>query len=178
MFLGDSITEGFQELNNHNNIVNLGVSGNRTLEVMERLDAVYTEKPSKLFLMIGINDYMNNQEIWFNDLPIDINRIYEYLLNQLIVNLKNTEIILFSILPVASGMFFEQEKAKVFNKEIDELNEYIFNLTEKYNLKYIDLNNSFKDSSNNMKNEYTIDGIHLTKEGYKLFYQKIFKLIA
>jgi lysophospholipase L1-like esterase len=58
IFLGNSITDGaeWSELFNSTTVLNRGISGDRTLGILNRLDEVTKRKPSKLFLLIGTND--------------------------------------------------------------------------------------------------------------------------
>lgn len=59
VFMGNSITQGneWSELfANDFRVVNRGISGNSSAEIMNNLDYVVAGKPAKVFLMIGIND--------------------------------------------------------------------------------------------------------------------------
>ena len=65
VFLGDSITD-FYNVNryfNEYNIVNSGISGNTTKDILNDLDnRVYRYNPSKVVLLIGINDFLNEDD--------------------------------------------------------------------------------------------------------------------
>ena len=59
VFLGNSITQGnewAEAFGNNPLVVNRGISGNTSAEVMNNLDFVVGGKPAKIFLLIGIND--------------------------------------------------------------------------------------------------------------------------
>ena len=58
MFLGNSITEGgnWGELLGDKSIINRGIGGDVTFGIMKRLDDVVIRRPSKIFILIGIND--------------------------------------------------------------------------------------------------------------------------
>lgn len=58
IFLGNSITEmgNWKQLMNDTTVLNRGISGDITFGVLKRLDDVIKKQPSKLFLLIGIND--------------------------------------------------------------------------------------------------------------------------
>lgn len=172
VFLGDSITEGFLELRKHG-VINLGVSGNRTIEVIERLSSVKETNPEKLFLMIGTNDVMTNHALWFTDFPISIETTYRFIVRYLVENLQTKAIYLLSILPIRSVNVIPQEDEVAINKDIDRLNQFIERLAKEYNINYIDLNAGFKDESGRLKREWTTDGIHLSQQGYAAFYDKI-----
>jgi lysophospholipase L1-like esterase len=73
VFLGDSITEAFpfDVLLKDYQIVNKGVSGDRTDVVLARLDKdVIQLKPSAVFVLVGINDiasfYSNENSFSFD----------------------------------------------------------------------------------------------------------------
>lgn len=58
VFIGDSHTERFL-LNDYfpgSKIRNRGIGSNTTMQVIDRLPAILQRKPSKLFLLIGVND--------------------------------------------------------------------------------------------------------------------------
>jgi len=58
IFLGNSITNGneWSELFGDQTIKNRGISGDVTAGVLNRLDEVTSRNPSKIFLLIGVND--------------------------------------------------------------------------------------------------------------------------
>ncbi len=61
VFLGDSITEYYpiDEIYGDLPIVKSGVSGYQTKDILSRMDKmVYSYNPTKIFLLIGTNDYM------------------------------------------------------------------------------------------------------------------------
>ncbi len=62
IFVGNSITDGgeWSELFNDLKIKNRGISGDITAGVISRIDEVSNRKPSKVFLMIGVNDLARN----------------------------------------------------------------------------------------------------------------------
>jgi hypothetical protein len=58
IWLGDSITEGgsWGQLIGDGTTLNRGIGGDITFGVLHRLDEVLRHRPSKLFILIGIND--------------------------------------------------------------------------------------------------------------------------
>jgi len=58
VFLGNSITQGgdWPRLTGDSTAVNRGIGGDVTFGVRARLDEVIRRRPSKLFLLIGVND--------------------------------------------------------------------------------------------------------------------------
>ena len=59
VFFGDSITEAYkvEEFFPDTFVVNSGIGGNRTKQLLDRIKQdVYSYNPSKVFILIGIND--------------------------------------------------------------------------------------------------------------------------
>src|SRR5690606_18724659 len=58
IFLGNSISDGaeWSELFNSSNVINRGISGDKTSGILNRIDEIVRRKPSKVFLLIGTND--------------------------------------------------------------------------------------------------------------------------
>ncbi|MDE6077594.1 MAG: sialate O-acetylesterase, partial [Muribaculaceae bacterium] len=65
VFLGNSITDGgeFSELFDNPSIKNRGISSDVISGVAERLHQVTNYHPSKIFLLIGINDVSHNLSV-------------------------------------------------------------------------------------------------------------------
>ena len=61
VFLGNSITDGgeWNELLANPRVKNRGISGDRSGWLLDRLDPIVGGHPKKLFLMIGVNDLLN-----------------------------------------------------------------------------------------------------------------------
>jgi hypothetical protein len=60
VMIGDSITHQghWEDIFPDNKIVNRGVGGDRTDDVLRRIDSIIKLKPNKVFLMLGINDLL------------------------------------------------------------------------------------------------------------------------
>ncbi len=177
VFLGDSITYGFIQLTRFKNVINMGVGGDKTIEIIGRLNSVTLEKPNKLFLMVGINDFTTNKGKWGNHLRIPFKESYRLLLETLKLSLPKTKFFIQAILPLNISSIVNKEEVSDFNKEIDELNMTIKKLANEFKMTFIDFTKKFKDENNNLKVEYTIDGTHLTEAGYEVFYNEIKDLI-
>ena len=160
IFLGDSLTEwgNWEELFPDQEIMNFGIAGNTTTDLLRRLDKIYRHKASKLFLMIGINDIGESSEV--NDILSNYEKIIQRLKNER----PDLKIHLISVLPVMYNKFpgsgINQENVRV-------LNEGIRQIAVENDISYIDLTSLFADENGNLNKIYTIDGIHLSKEGYK-----------
>lgn len=163
VFVGDSITDGneWAEQLNCPRCQNRGISADISHGVLARLDDILAEKPSKIFLMIGINDISRNipnEEIIKN---------YRELVRRTQAASPKTEIYLQSVLPVNDTFrkFVEKTDAsiKILNDAMRELARTSKGVT------YIDLHSKFLDSDGRLDKKYTNDGLHLLGEGYLLW---------
>ncbi|MGI6781330.1 MAG: SGNH/GDSL hydrolase family protein [Acholeplasmataceae bacterium] len=177
IFLGDSIIAGFTLLNRFKNVINMGIGGDKTIEVIGRINSVSIQKPDKLFLMVGINDFTTNKEKWGDHLKIPFAESYHLLLHTLKLSLPQTKFFVMAILPLNVSSIVSPEEVKRFNEELDEKNQIIKKLANEFNMTFIDFTDKFKDKNNYLKEEFTIDGTHLTQAGYEVFYNEIKGLV-
>jgi lysophospholipase L1-like esterase len=173
VFFGDSITEGFTTLSFVPNVVNLGVSGDKTINLIGRIQEVITINPSTLFLMIGINDLLVKERYWQDYITIDFEKVYDTLLTLIRDNLPKCDVYLSSVLPID----VDKDNNDYLNKRIIMMNEYIREMSLKYNYKYLNLHKLFLSESNLIMDKYTTDGVHLSDKGYELYLNTILELI-
>lgn len=157
VFLGDSITElcEWSELLNSDNILNRGISGDHCDGVRERLKDVKKLNPSKIFLMIGVND------LAFHPAKKVIEK-YQRLIFEIKNKLPHATLYLESVLPVNNIV----SPLPMQNEDVDELNEGIKKIAAENKLTYINLHSLLLDSDGNLHAQYTQDGIHLNGKGY------------
>ena len=173
IFLGNSITDycEWSELFQNLKIKNRGISGDVTDGVLERLDEVTESNPSKIFLMIGINDLSRgkSEKYIFNN--------YKKIIDRIKKASSKTKIYIESILPVneARGKYKSHtnktENVISLNKKLRAL----ANKTE--NVQYIDLFPAFADENQKLAFKYSLDGLHLNGEGYLVWKSIIDKLV-
>ena len=167
VFLGDSITDWYpiDELYEENvPIVNSGKAGYTTTDILEKLEKmVYVYNPTKVFILIGINDLktdMSEDEILNN-------------IEQIVINIKENrpaaKIYVQSIYPINKT---ENEKiihsliGKRENDAIIKMNKKLELLCKNQNITYINMYNKLIDNDGNLALHYTTDGLHLTNLGY------------
>jgi len=171
VFLGNSITEGgnWKDLFPNINAVNRGISGDVTDGILNRLDEVLSSQPKKIFLLIGINDLARGNNT--KHVIENCKKIIEYILQ----NSIETELYIQSLLPVNPmiGEKFYGHKNK--QQEIRQVNSHLKNLANTFNLVYINLYKSFRNSKGFLKPKFTYDGLHLSDKGYKKWRNKIRK---
>ncbi|MBB1284518.1 sialate O-acetylesterase [Flavisolibacter sp. BT320] len=164
IFLGNSITAGVDwvELLGNPVVRNRGISGDITFGVLERLHEVTEGAPAKVFILIGINDISRN----IPDSVIIGN--YAKMIQRIKKESPKTKIYFQTLMPVNDS--FTQFKNH-YNKDehILFVNESLKALAVAEKVTLIDLYPHFLDSEKKMDKRYTIDGLHLNAEGYKVW---------
>jgi lysophospholipase L1-like esterase len=162
--LGNSITAGvdWMELLERTDVRNRGISGDISFGVLERLNEVTEGKPSKVFILIGINDISRNIPDSF------IVGNYKKIIERIKKESPLTKIYFQTLLPVNNE--FTQFKNH-YNKDehILYINEELKKLAAKEKITLIDLYPHFLSADKKLDKKYTIDGLHLNAEGYKVW---------
>ena len=162
VFLGDSITfrNDWKYFYPHNTLINSGIDGNTTEQVLQRLEAdVFFYQPKKVILLIGVNDIARQ---------IDVSTIVDNvddIVKKIKKELPNTEIYLESIYPV-NNVRFNRSHSKIKNEKILEINNHYKNIADKYDITYIDMYSHLTDEEGNLNVIYSKDGLHLSLQGY------------
>lgn len=161
IFLGNSITDigEWAEIWQDLRVKNRGISSDITFGVLDRLENITEGKPSKIFIMIGINDIARN-------IPIEvIAKNYREILNQIKSESPQTKIFVQSILPTnADFTDYINHQNKV--ESILKVNKQLVEICKSMGIEYIDLWPYFTDETGKLKKEFTNDGLHLTGAGY------------
>jgi len=166
IFLGDSITDWcrWSELFQNLNIKNRGIGGDRTDDVLLRLDEIISSSPDKIFIMIGINDLSQGV-----DVP-DIVRNYKKIIQIISDKSPGTKIYIQSLLPVNRQLLAKfYPKSKITGENIRRLNNFLVDLSSEYQLDYINLYALFKGDEDQLDEKFTYDGLHLRGEGYLIW---------
>lgn len=160
--LGDSITaQGepyWSKLSA--NIVNLGESGDTIPKVTARLVKI-AQVPRCLFLLIGINDLLNNAT------PDEIAKQYATLLDAIRAR-SRTPVIVQSIFPVSTKNRWGQK-----NSAIESANARIAAVATTHNAQYLNLSAALQGPDGALQPAYTSDGIHLSEDGYRRWIEQI-----
>lgn len=161
MFLGNSITEGgnWKKLLNDSTVINRGISGDITFGILHRLDEIIKHKPSKLFLLIGINDISKNipDEIILENLLTIISKIHS--------GTPATKIFVQSILPT-NNSFKEFPRNYDKNDHVITINTQLKKYADRMNYTFVDLYSGFLDKESKLETKYSSDGLHLNSLGY------------
>jgi lysophospholipase L1-like esterase len=159
IFLGDSLTEwgNWSNLFPDIDVINEGIAGNTTSDIINRIDIINGKSASKLFLMIGINDLANGTPV-----P-KILENYEIIIDRIIHDFPKTDIFLLSTLPIKFSRFRQEGLSR---ENLEKLNKGIMGIAAKNSLSWIDMVSVFSDERGNLLSRYTSDGLHLSIDGY------------
>lgn len=175
VFMGDSITAGFKQLSNYENIINIGVGGYKTTENIHLVKELRLKRPDVVFLMIGINDFLCNKRFFEHGYTIPFHKSYDLLIDMITTNLPKAKIYLTTMLPMherPEGQL-TLENVLRYNTEIDIINhQFIKQKAQAYKCHFFDLAKHFiKDGL--LNKDYSVDGIHLNEKGYNVYLEAL-----
>jgi lysophospholipase L1-like esterase len=162
LMIGDSITQGgeWHEFFPGVNILNRGIGTDTSSGVFSRIESYLNERPSKIFLLIGINDLQKGVNIF--DISDHIEKIIDIIKNRS----KTTNIYIQSVLPCNENI--------VKANQILSLNDLLKNIAHDKNVTYIDLYIHYLDKNGSQnRNLFIEDCIHLSPEGYSLWVKQL-----
>lgn len=169
VFLGNSITDGgeFAEIFDNPSIKNRGISSDVISGVRERLYQVVDHAPSKIFLLIGINDISHGHTV------DNLSQQYESLIKEIREKAPGTKLYIQSIMPINND--FKRYKNLIGREHvITELNLRLQAISQKNGAVYIDLWDSLADKkTGKLRKEFTNDGLHLLGKGYQAWAKAI-----
>ncbi len=173
VFLGDSITD-FYDLDKYYegyHVVNSGINGNQTDDILGDMnERIYQYNPSKVFILIGTNDLQHEKSV--DEIIDNIKKIVEGIEE----NRPQTQIYIESIYPInnTDNEKIDQDMVgRRTNEDIKEINDKLESYCKEKNITYIDLYNLLVDDEDNLKEEYTNEGLHISDEGYEVITEKI-----
>ena len=162
IFLGNSITQGgdWAKLTGDSTVINRGIGADLTFGLRTRLADVTRRKPSKLFILIGINDISK-------DIPdAVIAAQYRALIDSVRAQSPATKIYVQSILPLNPTVRnFPQHYDK--QARVVATNRLLRQMARETRATYIDLWPIFVDRENHLDASLTGDGLHLNAAGYE-----------
>lgn len=158
VFLGDSLLARgqWERLFPTQNVLNLGVDGSTTKDVLERMDKVVELKPKNVVLLVGINDlnlYTPQEEVYAN---------YRLILEKL----KNHGIKVIVIPLLYTQMNTLNTKVTIFNRFIETY------VKENEGFELLDLNEVMSEFRV-LKECFSTDGLHLNTPAYEVIAKKL-----
>ncbi len=176
VLVGDSITEGWTEFNpgffQENNMVNRGISGQTTPQMLIRLkqDAIHLN-PKIIIINGGTND------IWGNTGPSTPEMIIDNLCSMAeIASKNNIQVVLSTILPVYQ--YPDRDDIIDPPKTISFINSVLQDYCNKNSLAFLDYFSPMADEKKGLRSDYGSDGVHPNKQGYSVMEQVVRETIS
>lgn len=160
VMLGNSLNNNapWEELFPMGYIINRGISGDVVNGVCQRVDEIVPDKPAKIFLLTGTNDFINDPEVS----ALTVWERYEKLIQTIQKEMPDTKLYVQSTLPLnPKSKFYEG-----FNPRVEELNKLLEAGMERYKYFYLDIASLLSDENGDLAEDNTTDGIHLSAVGY------------
>lgn len=168
-------------------VINAGVGGNTTVDLLKRVDKdVIAKKPDLVIMMVGTNDMLNTEKL------IDY-KTYSANLELLIKKIKScgSKLVLMNPIPADSVYLFDRHDKSLFketpNEKIDKVGAIVKSLAMQNEVHFYDLNAEFKAMNlplhnqdmfiRNQKNSGKKDGVHPTALGYRFIAQNVFHFL-
>ncbi len=164
IFLGNSITEmgDWKKVLTDSTVINRGIGGDITYGVLHRLKDITDRYPSKIFILLGINDIGK-------DIPdAVIANNYLKIVNEIHDKCPKTIIYVQSVLPIdPEHPHFPQHYDKP--EHILALNKLLAAQAKEGNYTYVDIFHLFADDKGNLISQYTYEGLHLKPPAYPIW---------
>lgn len=159
VMLGDSITHGgeWSEMFPGLPIKNRGISGDTTTDVLLRLDPIIAAKPAAVFLKIGTNDLNRGPD------RATSYQQYRQIVSSIQAGSPSTAIFLQSVLPREAAM----------REEVEAYNRHIKAIADELGVVYIDLYPAFLAPDGSIRDDLTLDELHLSGEGYRVWQARL-----
>ncbi len=164
MFLGNSITEmgNWRKVLNDTTVINRGIGGDITYGVLRRIKDITDRKPSKIFILLGINDIGKD----IPDAVIADN--YLKIVNEIHNKCPETKVYVQSVLPINSTIpHFPQHYDK--EEHVLAVNKLLKANAQKGNYTFVDIFHLFLDADQRLQSQYTYEGLHLKPPAYDIW---------
>lgn len=165
VFMGNSITDGWigasPEFFEQNHFVDRGISGQTTPQMLVRFRAdVIALKPKAVVMLCGINDIAGNTG------PSTLEMIEDNIMSMAeLAKVNKIKVILCSVLP--ANKFPWRPEVLPADKVI-ALNAWIKEYAKKKHFTWLDYYPSLVNDQKGMREEYSKDGVHPNKAGYRV----------
>lgn len=152
-YIGDSITAGGRNWGSAFRSINLAGNGYTVLQIENQIGRAEVYSPKRIFILAGTNDILSRR-------PFDLKQ-FESDFQSLIFRAKNTKAeVYITLIPFTSR--------EGYNNSIFVANEIIRKLAESSNIPVIDLNSTVAPNGKLLQ-QYTVDGVHLNGDAYRIW---------
>ena len=180
LFTGSSLMEMFpaedflREDTSSQIIYNRGIGGFVTDDMLQNMnEQILDLEPSAVFINIGTNDISDSSKT-FAQVLAHMLANYEKILRQIKDRLPDTKVFTMAFYPVCTtGRENEPAFINRNNQNLPIANQAVRELAEKTGYCYIDVNDGLADENGMLKEEITIDGIHMDPDGYRIVWNNM-----
>ena len=170
VFFGDSLTDYYpldEVYGKDAPIVNSGISGYKTQDLIKNIeDMVYKHNPTKVIILIGINDIRLDT----SDENVDgVKKNIEKIVKMIKSNRRNADIYIQSLYPVNKDKIINVRHNHFpddLNDKVNEINTRVKEICKEYGATYIDMHKHLTNDNGELKDEFTEDGLHINGIGY------------
>ena len=197
LFQGDSITDAGRDRNDMHDLgngypkyasamiqdaypnikfefVNLGISGNRSIDLLDRMDKDVVEiDPDIVSILIGINDVWHRHSHHIQNTDEDIERNYRTVLDTIKSRTKARILIIQPLLMESANPGVAE-----LREELTSAHAIIERLADEYADAYLPLDTILNTETKEEPVYYTLDGIHPTPNGACYIGETYLKAIA
>ena len=163
VFLGDSLTAGYDWSRVSPGAINLGMDGDTCAGVWGRLDEVVGLAPAEIFLQIGINDFLRGVP------PPEILKGHLRIWDELAARLPGARLRVVSMLPYLEAAL----PGLPPNLELIWLNADLAEEAGRRSLDFIDIFDALSDENDQLRLDCTSDGLHLDPLGYEIWAERL-----
>ncbi len=169
VLVGDSLTEGWESggrtsrylPNLSGRVLNRGISSDRVgppRGVLSRMDAsVFDTQPSHVVLLVGVNQIGSD-----GSGIARAARDYEEIVRAIRARLPDVQLIAVSTPPTRGRYSNFQEPIRRYNAQVRAI-------AERHGASFLDLHALLKDSSGELRQEVSSDGLHFNSAGYAIY---------
>ncbi|MCR5639786.1 MAG: hypothetical protein K6G04_00375 [Lachnospiraceae bacterium] len=177
VFVGDSQTDrcSWEEFYPDLNVKRRAIVADTIYGVHSRMDTILATKPSKIFILIGSNDLYalsmeKHEEATSTD---DLIAVYQDIIETFQANAPEATIYVESVLPMRE----EEDEREDYNALIQEFNPKLANLCREKQVEYMDLWSLLADADGTLKEEYSLDGLHISSKAYAVIKKQVDRVI-
>lgn len=167
VFFGDSLTEFYDTDSAFPSFAsyNRGISGDTTDGMLSRLDSnLLALEPSRIVFLGGANDL--NHGLSPDEIVANIREI----LSKIKTSLPECEVYVETLYPVNPDTrpLYLNSVADRKNEDILKINAALAPLCEEMGVTLINVHDSLTDADGKLREELTMDGLHVNKDGYSI----------
>lgn len=167
VFFGDSLTEFYDTDSVFPSFAsyNRGISGDTTDGMLSRLDSnLLALEPSRIVFLGGANDLNHGLS------PDEIVSNIKEILSKIKTSLPECEVYVETLYPVNPDTrpVYLNSVADRKNEDILKINAALIPLCEEMGVTLINVHDSLTDADGKLREELTMDGLHVNKDGYSI----------